>query len=600
MLFYKSDKLCGLLFLFVSFFNFNCSLNNESELNKIFEESLKFQLGENPLYSNHEFWYDLQSKDTPYSINSNMPSMRMEDINRREIFWKKINERLLKINFDLLSPTQKINYRIFSRMVSERINDIKFKSFLMPINTDSGFHTGLIRIQRAMPFNTINDYKNYILRLNEFPRYFDDQINLMREGVRLGITIPKDVLDDYELTISAYIVSDPEQSLFFTPFKEIPKNIPKSDREELIMNGSKAILNSVVKAYGDLFDFFINEYIPGARISLGASQMPNGVEYYQFKVKQFTTLDYTPEEVHQIGLNEVARIKNEMKSIIDEVGFKGGFREFLEFLRMDKQFYAKSSDELIKEATFIAKNMEGKLPSLFKKLPRMTYSVLPVPNEIAPKYTAGRYVGPTPGSASSGRYLVNTYNLNSRPLYNLEALTFHEAVPGHHLQISISDEMENVPFFRKGLYIGVYSEGWSLYSEWLGLEAGFYKDPYSNFGRLTYEMWRACRLVVDTGIHAFGWSREKSIDYLASNTALPIHECETEIDRYISWPGQALGYKIGELKIKELRQIAKEELGDNFDVRDFHDVVLWNGSVPLDVLEDLVYQWIKSQKVSRK
>ena len=325
--------------------------------------------------------------------------------------------------------------------------------------------------------------------------------------------------------------------------------------------------------------------------------MPNGSEYYQFKVKQYTTLDYTPEEVHQIGLNEVSRIRSEMNAIINEVGFKGSFSDFLNFLRKDKRFYVKSADALIKEATFIAKNMEGKLPSLFKKLPRMTYSVLPVPDAIAPKYTAGRYVGPAPGSNASGRYLVNTYNLSSRPLYNLEALTFHEAVPGHHLQISISDEMENVPYFRKGLYIGAYSEGWSLYSEWLGLEAGFYKDPYSNFGRLTYEMWRACRLVIDTGIHAFGWSREQSIDYLVSNTALPLHECITEIDRYISWPAQALGYKIGELKIKELRQFAKNQLEDNFDIRDFHDVVLWNGSVPLDVLEDLIHEWVKSQKL---
>ena len=577
--------------------NFSCIQNHGNRLEQIIDESFEFQLGEEPLYSNMSFWYDLQSKDTPYSINRRMPSMTMEAINERAIFWKKIENRLNSINPDRLSQAQKINYRIFSRIINEKINEIKFKSFLMPINTDSGFHTGLIRIQRAMPFQTIGDYKNYIARLNEFPRYFDEQIILMKEGLHLGITIPQAVLNDYELTISAHIVSDPEMSLFFNPFNKIPKNIPKNDREKLILEGRQAILTSVVKAYGDFLDFFISEYRPGARVTLGATKMPNGSEYYQFKVKQFTTLDYTPEEVHQIGLKEVERIKSEMGIIIDQVGFKGSFSEFLDFLRTDKRFYVKSPDALIKEATFIAKNMEGKLPSLFKKLPRMTYSVLPVPDAIAPKYTAGRYVGPTPGSDASGYYLVNTYDLNSRPLYNLEALTFHEAVPGHHLQISISDELENVPYFRKGLYIGAYSEGWSLYSEWLGLEAGFYTNPYSNFGRLTYEMWRACRLVVDTGIHAFGWSRQQSIDYLASNTALPIHECITEIDRYISWPGQALGYKIGELKIKDLRRFAENQLGDSFDIRDFHDVVLWNGSVPLDVLEDLIHEWVKSQKV---
>ena len=577
--------------------NFSCIQNHGNRLKQIIDESFEFQLGEEPLYSNMSFWYDLQSKDTPYSINSRMPSMTLEAINERDIFWKKIGNRLNSINPDRLSQAQKINYRIFSRIINEKINEIKFKSFLMPINTDSGFHTGLIRIQRAMPFQTIGDYKNYIARLNEFPRYFNEQIILMKEGLHLGITIPQAVLNDYELTISAHIVSDAEMSLFFNPFNKIPKNIPKNDREKLILEGGQAILTSVVKAYGDFLDFFISEYRPGARVTLGATEMPNGSEYYQFKVKQFTTLDYTPEEVHQIGLKEVERIKSEMGIIIDQVGFKGSFSEFLDFLRTDKRFYVKSPDALIKEATFIAKNMEGKLPSLFKKLPRMTYSVLPVPDAIAPKYTAGRYVGPTPGSDASGYYLVNTYDLNSRPLYNLEALTFHEAVPGHHLQISISDELENVPYFRKGLYIGAYSEGWSLYSEWLGLEAGFYTNPYSNFGRLTYEMWRACRLVVDTGIHAFGWSRQQSIDYLASNTALPIHECITEIDRYISWPGQALGYKIGELKIKDLRRFAENQLGESFDIRDFHDVVLWNGSVPLDVLEDLIHEWVKSQKV---
>ena len=577
--------------------NFSCIQNHGNRLKQIIDESFEFQLGEDPLYSNMSFWYDLQSKDTPYSINRRMPSMTLEAINERDIFWKKIGNRLNSINPDRLSQAQKINYRIFSRIINEKINEIKFKSFLMPINTDSGFHTGLIRIQRAMPFQTIGDYKNYIARLNEFPRYFNEQIILMKEGLRLGITIPQAVLNDYELTISAHIVSDAEMSLFFNPFNKIPKNIPKNDREKLILEGGQAILTSVVKAYGDFLDFFISEYRPGARVTLGATEMPNGSEYYQFKVKQFTTLDYTPEEVHQIGLKEVERIKSEMGIIIDQVGFKGSFSEFLDFLRTDKRFYVKSPDALIKEATFIAKNMEGKLPSLFKKLPRMTYSVLPVPDAIAPKYTAGRYVGPTPGSGASGYYLVNTYDLNSRPLYNLEALTFHEAVPGHHLQISISDELENVPYFRKGLYIGAYSEGWSLYSEWLGLEAGFYTNPYSNFGRLTYEMWRACRLVVDTGIHAFGWSRQQSIDYLASNTALPIHECITEIDRYISWPGQALGYKIGELKIKDLRRFAENQLGESFDIRDFHDVVLWNGSVPLDVLEDLIHEWVKSQKV---
>ena len=327
--------------------NFSCIQNHGNRLEQIIDESFEFQLGEEPLYSNMSFWYDLQSKDTPYSINRRMPSMTLEAINERDIFWKKIKNRLNSINPDRLSQAQKINYRIFSRIINEKINEIKFKSFLMPINTDSGFHTGLIRIQRAMPFQTIGDYKNYIARLNEFPRYFNEQIILMKEGLHLGITIPQAVLNDYELTISAHIVSDPEMSLFFNPFNKIPKNIPKNDREKLILEGRQAILTSVVKAYGDFLDFFISEYRPGARVTLGATEMPNGSEYYQFKVKQFTTLDYSPEEVHQIGLKEVERIKSEMGIIIDQVGFKGSFSEFLDFLRTDKRFYVKSPDALI-------------------------------------------------------------------------------------------------------------------------------------------------------------------------------------------------------------------------------------------------------------
>ena len=290
------------------------------------------------------------------------------------------------------------------------------------------------------------------------------------------------------------------------------------------------------------------------------------------------------------------RIRSEMEEIIESVGFKGSFSDFLNFLRTDPQFYATSPENLLKEASYIAKRMDAKLPSLFNKLPRLPYGVAPVPDDLAPKYTGGRYVGPAEGSKEPGYYWVNTYKLDVRPLYNLEALTLHEGVPGHHLQNSIASELTDLPDFRKDLYLSAFGEGWGLYSEYLGVEAGFYTDPYSNFGRLTYEMWRACRLVVDTGIHAMGWSRQKVIDYLSDNTALPIHECTTETDRYIAWPGQALSYKIGELKIKELRKYSEQELGRKFDVRNFHDTVLGSGSVPLDILEDQIKDWVASQK----
>ncbi len=315
-------------------------------------------------------------------------------------------------------------------------------------------------------------------------------------------------------------------------------------------------------------------------------------------MRQYTTLDLSPEEIHQIGLAEVERIDKEMQEVIRKTGFQGNFAAFLQLLRTDPRFYAKTPDQLLKEAAWIAKRMDGKLPALFGKLPRVPYTVQPVPDHIAPKYTSGRYVGSPEGSTQPGIYWVNTYMLESRPLYNLEALTLHEAVPGHHLQIALNKELSDLPEFRRFNYLSAFGEGWGLYSEWLGLEAGFYTDPYSNFGRLTYEMWRACRLVVDTGMHAKGWTRQQAIDYLASHTALPLHEVETEIDRYISWPGQALAYKMGELKIRELRAKAEAELGPKFDVRAFHDAVLANGPVPLPVLEEQIRAHVAARRAA--
>ena len=329
--------------------------------------------------------------------------------------------------------------------------------------------------------------------------------------------------------------------------------------------------------------------------TIAASDLPNGRAFYINRIRHFTSLDLTPEEIHKIGLAEVERIKGETLEVIREVGFKGDFKEFLAFLRTDPQFYAKTPEELLPRAAWIAKKMDGKLPALFRTLPRQPYTVEPVPDHMAPKYTSGRYVEAPAGSTQSGIYWVNTYKLDSRPLYNLEALTLHEAVPGHHLQIALGHELEQLPNFRRYYYISAFGEGWGLYSEWLGLEAGFYTDPYNNFGRLTYEMWRACRLVVDTGLHAMGWTRQQAIDYLAGNTALPLHEVETETDRYISWPAQALSYKLGELKIKELRRKAEAALGQSFDVRAFHDAVLGSGAVPLDVLEKNIDRFITEE-----
>jgi uncharacterized protein (DUF885 family) len=360
--------------------------------------------------------------------------------------------------------------------------------------------------------------------------------------------------------------------------------------------GRAAVMEGAVVGYREFLDFFRNEYLPHARTTLGASELPNGRAYYKQQIREFTTLDLTPEEIHKIGLSEVARISAEMNAVIKETGFQGDFPAFLVFLRTDPRFYAKTPEELLSRASRIAKRIDGKLPSLFKTLPRLPYTVEPVPADIAPKYTSGRYVGPAQGSTQPGIYWVNTYMLESRPLYNLEALTLHEAVPGHHLQISLSRELGDLPNFRRFSYISAFGEGWGLYCEWLGVEAGIYQDPYANFGRLTYEMWRACRLVVDTGMHALGWSRERAMDYMAANTALSLHEVRTETDRYISWPGQALAYKMGELKIRELRRQAESELGPRFDERAFHDAILANGPVPLPVLEEQIRDFIAAHR----
>ena len=357
-------------------------------------------------------------------------------------------------------------------------------------------------------------------------------------------------------------------------------------------------MEGAVQGYRTLFEFMRTDYVPRARATVGASALPKGKAYYAYLVRRYTTLDVTPEQVHEFGRQEVLRIRAEMDAAIAKTGFQGNFEAFLNMLRTDPRFYAKSPDELLKDASWIAKRMDGKLPSMFGKLPRLPYGVAPVPDHLGPKYTGGRYIPAPVGSTQAGEYWVNTFFLDKRPLYTLEALTLHEAVPGHHLQIALAQEMTGLPEFRRFSDVGAFVEGWALYAERLGLEAGFYTDPYSDFGRLTYEMWRACRLVVDTGLHAMGWTRAEAIDYLEGHTALSTHEVRTEIDRYISWPGQALCYKMGELKIRQLRREAEEALGTRFDLRAFHDAVLGNGAVPLPVLEEQVRDWVAARKVS--
>ena len=563
------------------------------KLESLFEETWAFRLQEDPLRA---------TSVGEHAYDDRLPSVTVEAQRRRAEYYRGALVRLDGIDRDALDVADRVNYDMFRRQLADDVQDFEFQGYLLPINADSGFHMGLSRLPSRVPLASVADYENYIERLKLVRRYIGEHIELMREGLRIGLTVPQVVLAGYEVTIETHVVDDTEiaASVFFAPFESFPTSVPQAEHDRLRGAGAAAIRESVVPGYRDFLEFMVEDYIPGARDTIGASELPDGRAYYAYLVGHFTTMDVTSDEVHQLGLEEVARIRREMDDVIEDVGFEGDFAAFLTFLRTDPRFYPKSAEELLKQASFIAKKMDGMLPSLFKTLPRQPYRVAPVPDHIAPKYTAGRYVGAPLDSTEPGTYWVNTFKLDSRTLYTLEALTLHEAVPGHHLQNALRQELTELPEFRRYSGIGAYGEGWGLYSERLGLEAGFYADPYSNFGRLTYEMWRACRLVVDTGLHAQGWTRQRAIDYLASHTALSLHEITTETDRYISWPGQALGYKMGELKIREkshssttLRERAENVFGEDFDVRAFHDVILLNGPVPLPVLDDLVNAWIE-------
>jgi uncharacterized protein (DUF885 family) len=555
----------------------------DTRLHALFDEAWAERLEEDPL---------LATSMGEHRYDDRLPGMTGSDLDRRAAAARRFLERLAQIDRRPLSVQDRISADVFERQWRDALAAHDFGSERIPILMDDGFHIAFAELPRQLQVHRVRDYENYLARLRAFPRYMDEHIALMRAALADGVTLPRMVLEGYEVTIHSHVVQDPETSVFFGPFREWQIAVPAAEQERLRSAARLAIRESVVPAYRRFLEFMTREYIPGARQTTGASDLPRGREQYAYLVKSYTTLDVTPDEVHAIGLREVARIRAEMQQVLEQTGFHGDFAAFLHFLRTDARFYARTPEDLLKQAAWIAKQMDGKLPALFGRLPRLPYGIEPVPEHLAPKYTGGRYVEPPAGGTRAGIYWVNTYALDKRPLYTLEALTFHEAVPGHHLQIALQQELGDLPAFRRLASITAFVEGWALYSERLGLEAGFYKDPYSNFGRLTYEMWRACRLVVDTGLHSKGWTRPQAMDYMAQNTALSLHEVRTETDRYISWPGQALAYKMGELKIRALREKAEASLGPRFDVRRFHDAVLRNGAVPLGVLEQQIDTFI--------
>ncbi|KPH62957.1 DUF885 domain-containing protein [Pseudoalteromonas porphyrae] len=547
---------------------------------------------------------DYRKSISPYSNPAGVDGYLLSNLSA-EFLEKKYQEniqllaQLDAIDKDKLNEENRINLTIIRAQVQNSVDEYVFNAHYMPLTSEYGFHSSLSFMVSRSDYKTAADYQLYLKRLQQVPRFFEQNIGWMRKGLQAGLTQPKAVLIGYQDSINAYIVDDVTQSEFYKPFLTNTAGLSDNEFSVLQRQAKKIIKDQVIVAYKGYLTFFNEEYQPGARSEIGISTTPNGEAFYANRAKYYTTTDMTPKEIHELGLKEVARIRGEMYEVIKQVGFEGTFAEFVHFLRTDPQFYATTPEELLKEASFIAKKMDAQLPKLFHTLPRMPYGVAPVPASIAPKYTTGRYSGSSRDD-QAGFYWVNTYALDKRPLYVLEALTLHEAVPGHHLQISLNAELEYLPSYRRDAYLSAFGEGWGLYSEYLGLEAGFYQDPYSNFGRLTYEMWRAARLVVDTGMHMYGWSRERAMNFMSENTALSLHNVKTETDRYISWPAQALSYKIGELTIKRLRQETEQALGQNFDIREFHHQILRHGSVPLSVLEEQIRLYIQAELAKQK
>lgn len=556
-------------------------------LQQLFADDWDWRVRESPLFAT--------SLGDPRGRNELDPT-GLDDITRQTAENRRFLERLRAIPRDSLSPADRVNYDIFARGKAESIEEFELGLHLIPITNREGFHTFFPQLPDNVPLLTVADYESYIARLRAFRPWVGQHVELMREGMRRGMVLPRVSLEGIEGSLEPHIVADPAQSLLYKPFTTFPAGVPEAERARLAAAGRAAVAESVVPGYRDFLQFIQREYVPAARAGIGASELPNGRAIYAQRVRSYTTLDVTPDQVHETGLREVARIRAQMDSLIRSTGFTGTFPEFIQFLRTDPRFYVQSPEALMERTAIVLKRMDGELPRLFGRLPRMSYGIRAIPDFIAPRTTTAYYSRPAGDGTRSGTYWVNTYDLPSRPTYEIEALSFHEAVPGHHLQIALQQELEGMPQFRRFSSFTAYVEGWGLYAERLGYDVGFYTDPYSRFGQLSYDMWRACRLVVDTGMHWKGWTRQQAIDFMAQNSALTLLNITNEVDRYIAWPGQALGYKMGQLKISELRAEAEAALGDRFDIRRFHDTVLGTGSVPLTVLEANVREWIAAEQ----
>jgi uncharacterized protein (DUF885 family) len=537
------------------------------------------------IYTTEWKWREQQladNEDSQRPIEDHLPKVDPAAQELRLRYWEAVQKELDAIDRAELSPPQQVNYDVYRPQIKVLIANQRFRDFEMPANADTTFWTDIGYTARR-PFRKVDEYKNWLGQLHDVPRYFHEQMDEMRAGLARGFTPPRVTMAGRDASISAVTQVAPEASLFYTPFKDM-QGVPAAEQVALRAEAVKTISDTVQPAYGELLRFMRTEYLPQLRTTLAAEELPDGKAFYRAKIREFTTVDMEPAAIHALGEAEVARLHGEMLVVMKETGFAGDFPAFLKFLRTDAQFYAKTPDELLMRAAWVAKKFDGKAAQYFGLLPRARFAIKPVPDDIAPFYTAGR--------GGPGVYLVNTYNLSTRPLFNLTALTLHESAPGHAFQMPLAQEHKDQPQFRQHTYISAYGEGWALYCEKLGLEMGLYETPYDRFGMLGYQIWRAARLVIDTGIHSQGWTREQAIKYLHDYTALPEHEIETEVDRYIAWPAQALSYYLGEMAIVKARAKAESELGSRFNIRAFHDTVLELGSVPLPVLETRIDRFI--------
>jgi uncharacterized protein (DUF885 family) len=549
----------------------NKTPNADSRLQSIYRDEWKWR--------EEQFADD---EDAQKRIGDHLPKVDPQAQEQRLHMWQDVLQKLEAIPRAELSAAEQLNYDVYVPQIKALITEQQFHEYEMPVNSDTTFWTNLASTARRT-FRAVQDYRNWISQMKDIPRYFHEQTDEMRAGLKRGFTPPRVTLEGRDASLTAVTDTTPEASLFYTPFKDMP-GISEADQKTLRAEAITTIQGTVQPAYRELLTFIRQEYFPGTRTTLAAYDLPDGKAYYRSRILKFATLDEDPAAIHAFGEAEVARLHALMLSAMQETGFTGDFPAFLAFLRTDPRFYAKTPEELLMRAAWIAKRFDGKASQFFGLLPRGRFAIKPVPDDLAPFYTSGR--------GGPGVYLLNTYNLPGRPLYNLTALTLHESAPGHAFQMPIALEHKEQPEFRQHTYLSSYGEGWALYCEILGQEMGMYDTAYDRFGMLNYQIWRAARLVVDTGIHSQGWSRDRAIAYFREYTALPLHEIDTEIDRYIAWPAQALSYYLGEDAILKSRAKAEKALGEKFNLRAFHDAVLELGSVPIPVLQARVDRFI--------